>query len=83
MPAVRELVGRLYLRPEDSVRGIFISANGFTEPAVELARQTASKRVLILCNLAEIVQALEREECLGRFFKDRADHAVLELRGTA
>ncbi len=83
MPEVRELVGRLYLRPENSVRGIFISANDFTEPAVELARQTASKRVLILCNLAEIVQVLEREESLGSFFKDRADHAVMELRGTA
>lgn len=83
MPEVQGLVGKLYLRPENSVRGIFISANGFTEPAVELARQTASKRVLILCNLAEIVQVLEREESLGRFFKDRADHAIMELRGTA
>ena len=31
------------------------------------------------CDLAEIVQVLEREESIGRFFKDKADRAIAEL----
>lgn len=80
VPEVQELLGKIFLRPESSARGIFISANHFTEPAIRLAQQAASKRVLVLCSLAEIVQALEREENLGRFFKDKADRTIMELR---
>lgn len=75
------LLSRLFLRPE--ARGIFISANGYTQPAHEIQRQAASQKVLLLCHLAEIVQALEREESIGRFFKDKADQAIAELSSTA
>ena len=81
VPEVQGLLGKLFLRPETGARGIFISANDFTQPAIQLAQQAASKQVLLLCNLAEIVQVLEREESLKRFFKERADQAIMELRG--
>lgn len=74
---VQVLLSRLFLRPE--ARGIFISANGYTEPAHEIQRQAASQKVLLLCHLAEIVQVLEREESIGRFFKDKSDQAIAEL----
>jgi len=74
---VQVLLSRLFLRPE--ARGIFISANGYTEPAQEIQRQAASQKVLLLCHLAEIVQVLEREERIGRFFKNKADQAIAVL----
>jgi restriction system protein len=77
---VHVLLSRLFLRP--GARGIFVSANGYTQPAFEIQRQAASQRVLLLCDLAEIVQVLEREESIGRFFKDKADQAIAELAGS-
>lgn len=74
---IQVLLSRLFLRPE--ARGIFISAKGYTAPAHEIQRQAASQKVLLLCDLAEIVQVLEREESMGRFFKNKADQAITEL----
>lgn len=79
---VQVLISRLFLRPGEP-RGIFISANGFSPPAVNAQREAASQKVLLLCDLFEIVQVLEREESLGRFFKDKADRAITELRSSA
>ncbi len=76
---VHVLISRLFLRPE--ARGIFISASGYTKPAEEIRQQAASQKVLLLCSLFDIVQVLVREESVGRYFKDRADQAVAELRG--
>jgi len=74
---VQVLISRLFLRP--GARGIFISANGFSPPAINAQRDAASQKVLLLCNLFEIVQAIEREGSIGRFFKEKADRAVMDL----
>jgi len=74
---VHVLLSRLFLRP--GARGIFISANGYTQPAIELRDQAASQQVLLLCRLHEIVQVLEREESISRYFKDKANEAITEL----
>lgn len=74
---VQVLLSRLFLRSE--ARGIFISASDYTQPAYEIQRQAASQKVLLLCHLAEVVQVLEREESIDRFFKDKADQAIAEL----
>jgi restriction system protein len=75
---VQVLLARLFLRPE--ARGIFIAANGYTQPAIEIQRQAASQKILLLCHLADIVQVLEREESFGDFFKSKSDLAMTELR---
>ena len=79
VPEVQGLISKVFMRPEAAARGILISAHDFTQPAIQLARHAASKRVLLLCGLAEIVQVLEREESIGRFFKEKADQAIAEL----
>ena len=76
---VQGLVSKLFIRPEAEARGIVISASGYTGPATDLGEKVALKRVLLLCHLHEIVQVLEREESIGRFFKDKADQAITEL----
>lgn len=78
---VQVLISRLFLRP--GPRGIFISANGFSPPAINAQREAASQKILLLCDLSEIVQVLEREESIGSFFKDKADQAITELRSSA
>lgn len=74
---VQVLLARLFLRPE--ARGIFISASGYTQAAIEIQRQAASQKVLLLCRLEEIVRALESAESIGQFFRDKANQAIAEL----
>jgi len=78
---VQVLTSRLFLRP--GARGILISASHFSQPAFNAQQEAASQKILLLCDLAEIVQVLEREESIGRFFKDKADRAVMKLSSSA
>jgi hypothetical protein len=80
--AVQVLISRLFLRPGEP-RGIIISASRFSEAAINAQREAASQKVLLLCDLSEIVQVLEREESIGRFFKQKTDQAITELRSSA
>lgn len=72
---VQVLISRLFVRP-GAPRGIFISANGFSAPAINAQQEAASQKILLLCHLHEIVQVLDREESIGSFFKDKADRAI-------
>jgi hypothetical protein len=72
----------LFVRPGEP-RGIFISASSFSQAAVNAQREVASQKVLLLCDLYEIVQVLEREESVGRFFKDKADQVIAEPSSSA
>jgi restriction system protein len=72
---VQVLISRLFLRP-GAPRGIFISASGFSGPAINAQQEAASQKILLLCDLSEIVQILDREEDIGRFFKRKADQAI-------
>jgi len=75
---VQVLLSRLFLRPGQP-RGIFISANGFSPAAVNAQKEATSQRILLLCDLAQIVQVLEREESIGDFFKDKANRVITDL----
>jgi hypothetical protein len=75
---VHVLLSRLFLRPD--ARGIFISANGYTQPAIEIQRQASSQKILLLCNLEEIVHALDRDESIGDLFKRKSDQAIAEFK---
>jgi restriction system protein len=57
-------------------RGIFISNSEFTGPAVETVREAINQKTCILCELKEIVLALENDIELADFFKQKID-AVL------
>lgn len=69
-------ISRLYSRSE--VRGIIISASGYTRPAIEACRGALSQKVVVLCTLQELVMLLERHTDLREFLKEKAQAAVIE-----
>lgn len=68
---------RVFLR--HAANGIFISASGFTEPAVAHAKLALTRMVSVLCELEEIVMLLEREQAdVQGYFREKVQAAVLE-----
>ena len=67
---------RLFSRAD--VRGIFISNSPFTGPAVEKVCEALNLKVCILCELKEIVTALETEVDLTSLFRRKVSSAVHE-----
>jgi len=65
---------RLFSRAEAS--GIFISNSKFTVPAVETVREAGSQKMCVLCELEEIVFALEGETDLGELFRQKINAAI-------
>ncbi len=59
-------------------RGIFISAMGYTEPAISTCKESLQKAVVILCKLQEIVLLLEQEKDLKEFLKDKINAAIAD-----
>jgi hypothetical protein len=48
---------RLFGRSD--VRGMFVSASGYSDPAIEMCKGALRDKVIILCDLSEIVRILE------------------------
>lgn len=67
---------RIYSRGE--VRGIFISASGYTKAAIKNCIDALQDKVVVLCELREIIYALERERDLKEFFEKKINMAILE-----
>jgi restriction system protein len=59
-------------------RGIFISVLGYTEPAKTVVREALSQKVYILCELQEILMALERETDLKDVLRHKVRAAISE-----
>ncbi|HYH85030.1 MAG TPA: restriction endonuclease [Pyrinomonadaceae bacterium] len=58
-------------------RGIFISASGYTEPAITLFRDALQKSIFVLCKLEEIVFLLEKEGDLKELFREKIKAAAI------
>jgi hypothetical protein len=54
---------------------LFISASGYTKPAISVCQEALEKTVIILCSLEEIVKLLENEKDLSGFFKKKLNAA--------
>ena len=54
---------------------LFISASGYTKPAISVCQEALEKTVIILCSLEEIVKLLENEKDLSDFFKKKMNAA--------
>jgi len=54
---------------------IFISASGYTKPAIAVCQEALEKAVIILCTLEEIVKLLEIEKDLSDLFKKKLNAA--------
>ncbi|MFI0234915.1 restriction endonuclease [Streptomyces sp. NPDC017086] len=79
-PMCRQLV-RVFNRA--GVRGLFISASGYTTPAVDECVRALTSRVIILGELRELVLLLEREGDIAKWVQDKARMATLERRPLA
>ncbi|MFE1560109.1 restriction endonuclease [Streptomyces sp. NPDC058734] len=76
-PMSRQLV-RVYSRAE--VRGLFISASGYTKPAVAACEDALAHRVVVLGELREIALLLERERDVVEWIREKVRHATVERR---
>lgn len=74
-PEISEHLVRLMSRAE--VRGIFISASDYTEPAIHTVREFLQHKVLVLSTLQEIVRLLEQQEDLSEFFTKKVQAAQI------
>jgi restriction system protein len=73
--AVSRHISRLYGRA--AVNGIFIAEPGFTKAAVTTCREALREKLLVLCELQEIVFLLEQEKPLKEFLKAKIHAAGL------
>ena len=74
-PEISEHLVRLMSRAE--VQGIFISASGYTEPAIHTVREFLQHKILILSTLQEIVCLLEKQDDLTEFFAKKVQAAQI------
>lgn len=66
---ISEHLVRIYHRSQ--ARGIFISAEGYTDPAITVCREALQKTVVVLCSLQEIVMLLDQGGDLKDFLKEK------------
>jgi restriction system protein len=59
-------------------RGIFISTSSFTEPAIKICRDALSQATVVLCDLMEIITALEQGTDLVSILKGKIHAAVVD-----
>ena len=58
-------------------RGIFISASGYTDAALQSCRESLRQSVFALCTLQEFVFLLERQTDLKTFIKSKVNAAIV------
>lgn len=73
---INDLLGSLYARSE--VRGLFISASGYTSAAEDSAREALHQKVVILCTIEEIILVLESDGDITEFLKEKVRVALLD-----
>lgn len=69
-------ISRLFLHGE--ARGIIISASNYTQPAIEACRGALAQKVVVLCDLQEIVMLLDAQGDLIQFIRTKANAAVTD-----
>jgi hypothetical protein len=60
------------------VRGIVISASGFTPAAVTMCRDELQRNVFVLCELRELTIWLERSQSLADSLREKVRRAQIE-----
>jgi len=58
-------------------RGIFISVTGYTDAAIQSCRESLHRAPFVLCELEEIVRALEADLPLPDLLKRKIDGTVI------
>jgi restriction system protein len=58
--------------------GILVSKSGYTQPAIKTCTEALTQKIVVLCELEEIVMLLERQMGLKGFLKRKINAAVIE-----
>jgi restriction system protein len=58
--------------------GLIISNSGFTDAAIQSCKEALAQKVIILCELHEMVLLLDQEGNIKDFFKRKIDAAVID-----
>jgi len=58
--------------------GILISASGYTDPAILDCKEALTQKIVVLCELQEIIHLLENRGNLKDFLKSKINIAVME-----
>lgn len=61
-----------------NAHGIFIAANGYTEPAIKQCRDALNQKTIILFSLHEIVMLLNRQDDLISLLKKKYQSAIVD-----
>ncbi len=75
VPEISQHFPRLMGR--DQACGLFISASGFSAPAIQLARDFLAQKLLVLCHLDEIVNVLEHQHDLPAFLNQKVEAGIV------
>jgi hypothetical protein len=75
-PAITELIGKLTRDRPAIVSGIYVSMNGFTEPARTEAREQARDRVVVLLDRADVLALLHGQQHARELVDERIDELV-------
>lgn len=60
------------------VRGLVISASGYTEAAITTVRNELQRRVFVLCELRELVLWIERDHRLSLALREKINRAMMD-----
>ncbi|MBT2390741.1 restriction endonuclease [Streptomyces sp. ISL-1] len=77
-PVVSEHLVRIFNRAE--VRGLMISASGFTQPAIDECRTSLTHRVMVLGEVHELLLLLEQERDIANWLREKVRRATLDKR---
>jgi len=58
--------------------GILISNSGFTQPAITTCKEALSQKIIVLCELEEIVRLMERQGSLQELIRSKIRASVIE-----
>ena len=75
-PEVAPHLVKIYAR--EHAGGIFISNSGYTQSAINNCKEALSQKIVVLCELEEIVILLEKQSSLKDFLKSKINAAVMD-----
>lgn len=76
VPEVAQHLVRVFTR--DEARALIVSDSGFTKPAIAQCREALTLKVVILCELQEIVNIMESDASLLPFLRTKVRAAIVE-----
>jgi restriction system protein len=76
-PELGQHCARVMVRPPD-VRAIYISASGYTEAAIQIAREFLSHRLCILVELEELYTCLQQDGDVVELLRAKVSRAMLQ-----